>query len=136
MISNCVVNLAVNKKKVFSEIKRVLKPGGELYFSDVYANMRIKEELRKDKILWGECLSGALYIEDFRRMMNELGFSDCRVISKSNITIDNAAVEQQLAGIKFYSITYRCFKLDDLEDRCEDYGQKAKYLGGIEEQEQ
>lgn len=98
--------------------------------------MRIKEELRKDKILWGECLSGALYIEDFRRMMNDLGFSDCRVISKSNITIDNAKVEEQLEGMKFYSITYRCFKLDDLEDRCEDYGQKAKYLGGIEEQEE
>lgn len=51
------------------EIWRVLKWGGELYFSDVYANRRIPNHLQKDKVLWGECLSGALYVEDFRRMM-------------------------------------------------------------------
>lgn len=50
--------------------------------------------------------------------MHDVGFKDCRVISKSNITIDNAEIEKILKGIKFYSITYRCFKLDDEEDRC------------------
>lgn len=53
VISNCVVNLSPSKKKVFSEIRRILKPGGELYFSDVYANRRINEKLRQDKVLWG-----------------------------------------------------------------------------------
>lgn len=92
VISNCVVNLSPTKKQVFAEIRRVLKPGGELYFSDVYANLRIKEELKNDKVLWGECLTGALYVEDFRRIMDELGFKDCRVMSKSNVTIDNAKI--------------------------------------------
>ncbi len=50
-----------------SEIFRVLKEGGELYYSDVFSDRRIPEHLQKDKVLWGECLSGALYIEDFRR---------------------------------------------------------------------
>ena len=46
--------------------------------------------MKNDKILWGEGLSGALYIEDFRRIMDELGFKDCRVMSKSNITVNNS----------------------------------------------
>lgn len=47
---------------MFAEIKRILKPGGELYFSDMYANLRINESLKNDKTLWGEGLSGALYL--------------------------------------------------------------------------
>ena len=69
VISNCVINLVADKEKVFREVWRILRPGGEFYFSDVYSDRRIPEDLRKDKVLWGECLSGALYIEDFRRMM-------------------------------------------------------------------
>lgn len=45
IISNCVVNLSPNKTEVFKEIFRVLKPGGELYFSDVYSDMRVSKEL-------------------------------------------------------------------------------------------
>lgn len=55
MISNCVVNLVEDKRKVLKEVWRVLKDGGELYFSDIYSNKRIPEELQKDKVLWGEC---------------------------------------------------------------------------------
>jgi len=71
VISNCVINLSPDKQKVLSEVYRILKPGGELYYSDVFSDRRIPEELQKDKVLWGECLSGALYIEDFRRMMQK-----------------------------------------------------------------
>jgi hypothetical protein len=74
--------------------------------------------LRDDKILWGEGLAGALYIEDFRRIMNELGFKDCRIINKSSICINNTEIQQKVNKTKYYSITYRCFKIDDLEDRC------------------
>ena len=74
VISNCVLNLCEDKKVVLKEIWRILKEGGELYFSDVYSDRRIPEYLQKDKVLWGECLTGALYIEDFRRMMQSVGF--------------------------------------------------------------
>jgi hypothetical protein len=84
----------------------------------MYVNLRINENLKNDKVLWGEFLSGALYVEDFRRIMDEIGFKDCRVMRKTNITVNNAEIEKKVYGIKFYSITYRCFKLDDLEDRC------------------
>ena len=58
---------------VMDEVYRVLKPGGELYFSDVYASRRLPEELRDDPILHSECLGGATYAEDFRQLMRAAG---------------------------------------------------------------
>ncbi|MEN8664095.1 MAG: methyltransferase domain-containing protein [Polycyclovorans sp.] len=132
--SNCVINLSPAKERVFAECLRVLKPGGELYFSDVFADRRISPALQADPLLRGECLSGALYTEDFRRLMARLGVADWRVASRSPISIANPAIEAALAGIRFDSVTVRAFKLA-LEDRCEDYGQVALYRGGIPQHE-
>jgi SAM-dependent methyltransferase len=66
VISNCVINLSPAKEQVFKEILRVLKPGGELFFADIFVDRRIPETLAVDPILRGECLSGAMYVEDFR----------------------------------------------------------------------
>jgi len=131
VISNCVINLSPDKKRVFSEIFRVLKPGGELYFSDVFADRRIPEHLRDDPVLYGECLSGALYTEDFRRIMRETGGLDHRVVSQSPIELENDEIEQKVGMINFTSQTIRAFNLDNLEDICEDYGQVAVYNGTI-----
>ncbi|RMD87158.1 MAG: methyltransferase domain-containing protein, partial [Candidatus Dadabacteria bacterium] len=78
VISNCVINLSPDKERVFSEIFRVLKPGGELYFSDIFALQRIPENLRRDPLLVGECIGGAMYIEDFRRLLLKVGCADFR----------------------------------------------------------
>ena len=131
VISNCVINLSTDKERVFSEILRVLKPGGELYFSDVFAGRRVPAELRDDPVLRGECLGGALYIEDFRRLLRNLGCLDYRVVSKRPVTIGNAGIEARTGPIDFYSMTGRDFKLYSLEDICEDYGQVAVYLGSV-----
>lgn len=130
--SNCVVNLSPNKERVFSEAFRVLKPGGELYFSDVFASRRIPQDLAKDPLLLGECLGGALYTEDFRRLLLALGCNDYRLTSRSKIILHNSEIEEKVGMIDFFSMTVRAFKLD-LEDRCEDYGQVATYMGGIKE---
>ena len=132
VISNCVINLSPNKKKVFEENFRVLKPGGELYFSDVFSDRRIPKSVAEDKIILGECLGGALYTEDFRRMMSEVGCLDFRSMTKTKIDVMNKDISKQTGNINFYSITIRAFKLA-LEDRCEDYGQVAYYLGTIPE---
>jgi len=132
VISNCVVNLSPDKGRVFSEIFRVLKPGGELFFSDVFANRRIPRELASDPVLLGECLGGALYTEDFRRRLLEIGVRDVRAVSSSRIELA-PSIRNKVGLIDFSSTTYRAFKIEALEDRCEDYGQAAYYLGTIEE---
>jgi SAM-dependent methyltransferase len=131
VVSNCVINLSPAKRDVFAEIFRVLKPDGELYFSDVFADRRVPAHLTSDPVLHGECLGGALYIEDFRRLMTELGCPDYRITSKAPITIDNPEIEARIGMIAFDSVTVRAFKLASLEDICEDYGQVAVYKGSI-----
>ncbi len=131
VISNCVINLSPDKEKVFSEIFRVLKKGGELYFSDVFADRRVPDSVYRDPVLHGECLGGAMYVEDFRRLMNRVGFADFRYTSSSPVTISNDAVRVLVGDARFTSMTVRAFKVDGLEDICEDYGQAAAYLGTI-----
>lgn len=131
VVSNCVLNLSPEKPRVFREIMRVLKPGGELYFSDVFADRRVPAELARDPVLLGECLGGAMYREDFRRLMANAGCSDVRRIKESPIALRDEAIIAKIGMIGFASITWRAFKLP-LEDRCEDFGQIATYRGSIE----
>jgi arsenite methyltransferase len=132
VVSNCVLNLSPDKPRVFREIFRVLKPGGELYFSDVFADRRIPRELAADPVLVGECLGGALYLEDFRRLMAQVGCLDARVCKRTPIALNHPEIERKAGHIGFHSLTVRAFKLN-LEDRCEDFGQVATYLGSLPE---
>ncbi|XP_016362701.1 arsenite methyltransferase-like [Sinocyclocheilus anshuiensis] len=111
IISNCVVNLSPDKASVLREAYRVLKDGGELYFSDVYSDARITEDLKANKVLWGECLSGALWWEDLIRLAEEVGFCKPRLVTASIITVGNKELEKLLGNYKFVSATYRLFKL-------------------------
>lgn len=133
VVSNCVLNLSPDKAQVFAEIMRVLKPGGELYFSDVYANRRVPAALRQDAVLRGECLGGALYAEDFRRLMAAAGCADPRTVTHSAIQLTDSDIQRTAGMINFSSRTVRAFKLG-LEDRCEDYGQIARYRGSLDDQ--
>lgn len=130
IVSNCVLNLAMDKPAVLREAYRLLKPGGEMYFSDVYADRRVPEALRADPVLYGECLSGALYWNDFEYMARAAGFADPRLVTHRALTVENPELEAKVAPIKFMSATYRLFKLD-LEPECEDYGQAVIYKGTV-----
>ncbi|MEX2483121.1 MAG: methyltransferase domain-containing protein [Brumimicrobium sp.] len=132
IISNCVINLAADKDKVLTDAFRLLKPGGEMYFSDVYSDRRIPTELQQDNILWGECLSGAMYWNDFLKAAKNAGFTDPRAVENKPITIENEELEAKVGDIKFFSVTYRLFRIEGLENDCEDYGQAVKYKGSIE----
>ncbi len=133
VISNCVINLSPDKPRVFREILRVLKPGGELYFSDVFADRRVPAAVAADPVVYGECLGGALYSEDFRRILRNLGVLDFRAVKSSPVAVNDPAIARITGNIAFQSITYRIFKLSGLEDLCEDYGQVAMYRGTIPE---
>ncbi len=131
IVSNCVINLCADKAAVLKAAFELLKPGGELYFSDVYADRRIPTALQEDPVLYGECLSGALYWNDFLNLARAAGFADPRLVDDRRLTIDNPAIEAKTAPIRFYSATYRLFKLSELEPACEDYGQAVIYRGTI-----
>ncbi|XP_060754959.1 arsenite methyltransferase [Neoarius graeffei] len=111
IISNCVVNLSPDKARVLREAYHVLKEGGELYFSDIYSSALISESLKANKVLWGECLSGALWWEDLVRLAEEVGFCKPRLVTASIVTVDNQELEKLLGDYKFVSATYRLFKL-------------------------
>ncbi|WP_217247236.1 methyltransferase domain-containing protein [Streptomyces sp. AC602_WCS936] len=132
VVSNCVVNLSPDKPRVLSEIFRVLGPGGELYFSDIFADRRLPAALLDDPVLVGECLAGALYTEDFRRVLERAGCLDARTVATSQVTISDPDIGRKIGFAAFTSRTVRAFKLA-LEDRCEDYGQVAVYRGTIAE---
>lgn len=132
IVSNCVLNLCMDKSAVLRQAYHLLKPGGELYFSDVYADRRIPPQLATNPVLYGECLGGALYWNDFLNLAKQAGFADPRLVKDNPITIQNPELAAETGPIRFYSATYRLFKLDKLEPACEDYGQAVVYRGSIE----
>ncbi|XP_068255414.1 arsenite methyltransferase isoform X3 [Nyctibius grandis] len=111
VISNCVINLAPDKRAVLQEAYRVLKPGGEMYFSDVYASQRLSEAVRKHRVLWGECLAGALYWGDLYSIAEEVGFSSPCLVTASPITIGSKELEGIIGDCRFISATFRLFKV-------------------------
>jgi len=131
IVSNCVVNLSPDKDAVLRGVHRLLKNGGEFYFSDVYADRRVPDAVRNDPVLYGECLGGALYWNDFLRLAHRHGFADPRLVEDRPLEITDPKLVPRVGNLKFYSATYRLFKLDSMESACEDYGQAVIYRGTI-----
>ncbi|OGT72107.1 MAG: methyltransferase type 11 [Gammaproteobacteria bacterium RIFCSPLOWO2_02_FULL_57_10] len=131
IVSNCVLNLSPDKDAVLRGVHRLLKEGGELYFSDVYADRRVPESVRQDPVLYGECLGGALYWNDFLGMARKAGFNDPRLVEDRPLTITDPELAARTGTIGFYSATYRLFRLGALENDCEDYGQAVIYRGSM-----
>ncbi|XP_021506160.1 arsenite methyltransferase isoform X2 [Meriones unguiculatus] len=128
VISNCVINLVPDKEQALREVYRVLKHGGELYFSDVYASLEVPEDIKSHKILWGECLGGALYWKDLAIIAQKIGFCSPRLVTANIITVQNTELESVIGDCRFVSATFRLFKLPKTEPakRCQ-----VVYSGGI-----
>jgi arsenite methyltransferase len=131
IISNCVINLSSDKEAVLRGAHRLLKGGGELYFADVYADRRVPSGPAEDPLLYGECLGGALYWNDFLRTAAGAGFTDPRLVEDRPIAINDSELAARAGNIGFHSATYRLFKLTGLETACEDYGQAVTYRGTV-----
>jgi SAM-dependent methyltransferase len=84
IISNCVINLSLDKKQVFKEAFRVLKPGGRLSISDVVATKQIPQNIKQDLGLIAACIGGAEYVEKIREMLQDAGFRNIRMEPKAN----------------------------------------------------
>jgi hypothetical protein len=104
---------------VLAGVRRLLKPGGEFHFADVYADRRIDPALRHDPVLYGECLSGALYWNDFLRLARQSGFADPRLLSSRPLAITDPELTARTGETRFFSATYRLFNIPELEDACD-----------------
>jgi SAM-dependent methyltransferase len=79
VISNCVINLAPEKRRVYAEILRVLKPGGHFSISDMVTYGDVPDEIRRDVELWAGCISGAMDKDAYLKLIREVGFGDVQV---------------------------------------------------------
>jgi len=127
LVSNCVINLCPDKKAVLSEAHRVLKAGGEMYFSDVYADRELSEDVRNHKVLWGECISGAMDWRQLVKLCAEVGFAQPRLVSSKNMEVDKEELKAILGEAKFVSAVYRLFKLPEKTEQ----RTNVIYEGGI-----
>ncbi len=103
VISNCVINLAPDKRKVFREMFRVTKPGGRFTISDIMSDQTVPQYLVHDAEKWGTCLSGALTLADYSVGMVEAGFLGIHLVTFSPW--------QVIDGIHFFSVTLTGYKL-------------------------
>ena len=88
VISNCVINLSPDKKRVFSEAFRVLKPGGRLMVSDVVLLKELPNFIRESVAAYVGCISGALMKDDYLETIGEAGFHDVKIIGEASFSLD------------------------------------------------
>jgi arsenite methyltransferase len=95
VISNCVINLAPDKRAVFREIVRVLKPGGRLAASDIALKKPLPPALGNDLMAYVGCIAGAIPMEDYRLRLTEAGFANVEIIDAQSDLNAYAKVENQ-----------------------------------------
>uniref|UniRef100_A0A673HKC9 Arsenite methyltransferase n=1 Tax=Sinocyclocheilus rhinocerous TaxID=307959 RepID=A0A673HKC9_9TELE len=98
-------------RTVISEAYKVLKEGGELYYSDMYASKAVPDFFKEDPVLWGEGMAGALYWRDLITLMKDIGFSTPHLVAGSHIVVHNPELQRKTGDVKYASGTYRIFKL-------------------------
>lgn len=103
IISNCVINLAPDKRNVFHEMFRVAKPGGRFTISDIVSDQPVPQYLVHDAEKWGNCLSGALTLTEYMSGMVEAGFLAIHLVKYSPWQI--------IDGIHFFSVTLTGHKM-------------------------
>jgi arsenite methyltransferase len=91
VISNCVINLSPDKDAVFSEVYRVLRPGGRLSVSDIVVDGQLPQAIRQNLESWAGCIAGALDERDYLGKIERAGFEEIEVLSRDYSEIDEAA---------------------------------------------
>jgi len=95
IISNCVINLSPEKRQVYLDAFRVLKPGGRLAVSDIVAQKPLPEDIQKDLALVSACIGGAATIEDTHKMLKQAGFENISITPQK---ISQELIDEMLPG--------------------------------------
>lgn len=130
VISNCTFNLSPDKEAYVREVNRVLKQDGEWYFTDVFADRRIPQELAKDVARRADRLAGAMFVGDFRRLVQANGFNDPRYLMNFKTPLTDAEKEAY-GDVVFATLTVRILNSTWTEDVCESYGETVEYDGSL-----
>jgi SAM-dependent methyltransferase len=129
IVSNCVINLTTDKQKVFKSSFDLLRPGGELFFSDVYVDKPVPESVKKNELAYNACYAGALHWTEFEQMVSSIGFFGPFVTRDVKFPALNKELEEAMGNIKFYSRTVRLIK--PLGSRQSKAQAQLKYQGKI-----
>jgi arsenite methyltransferase len=129
IISNCVINLSGDKRRVLAEAFRVLKPGGRFAVSDVVVRGTVPAKIRESMELWVGCIAGALEESEFARLLTDVGFEEPSIeptrfynakdaaVFLAQSGLDVAAVADEIDG-KFLSAFVRATKPDSADAAC------------------
>ena len=121
--SNCVINLSTNKEEVFREIHRVLKPGGRFVIADIISDKPVPQEMSSNRELWGECVSGALTLDEFINYSKKTDFH--------GFTLQKDYLWKVVEGIRFYSYILTAYKPVPVEQSCCPGKMQAIYAGPL-----
>ncbi|MFV0593739.1 MAG: arsenite methyltransferase [Draconibacterium sp.] len=120
VISNCVLNLVPNKQQAFSEIFRVLKPGGHFCISDVVFAGDLPEKIKQEAEMYAGCVAGAAQETDYLQTIQNIGFTNVQVHKRKPIVIPDAVLQKYLsdkevaklksAGAGIFSLTLSAIK--------------------------
>lgn len=100
IISNCVINLSPDKDKVFSEMHRVLKPGGKFFVSDIVLRHELPETIRSSAAAYSACVAGALLKDVYVGIPESLGFTGLDVMSEATYPIDILTADPTVSSLK------------------------------------
>ena len=105
IVSNCVLNLVPNKKKVIAEIYRTLKPGGHFSISDIVLVGNLPDALKEDAEMYAGCVAGAIQKEEYLQFIKDAGFQNIEIQKEKPIVIPDDILEKYLSseGVKTFN---------------------------------
>jgi SAM-dependent methyltransferase len=107
VISNCVINLTPDKLASFTEVHRVLKPGGRILIADLVTAGELPPDVRASAAAWADCLAGAMEKEAYLATIRRAGFSEVAIVSEA--PYEAPGMDERLRG-KIISVKVRAFK--------------------------
>lgn len=110
VISNCVINLAPDKRQVFKEAFRVLKPGGRLMVSDIVLLKELPEGIKNSIEAYIGCLSGAIMKDEYLDAITNAGFMDVRILGETHYPVEMADDPTVKAIIEYFNIQIELIK--------------------------